>query len=91
MYNMRKQQFTATQIAQVLKEYTNGKSVEELIREYGVSKVTIYNWRKKYGGMDASEMKRIKELEEENHRLKRMYANLAMELDVAKYIIEKKL
>ena len=88
---MRKQQFTATQIAQVLKEYTNGKSVEELIREYGVSKVTIYNWRKKYGGMDASEMKRIKELEEENHRLKRMYANLAMELDVAKYIIEKKL
>lgn len=88
---MRKQQFTATQIAQVLKEYSNGKSVEELIREYGVSKVTIYNWRKKYGGMDASEMKRIKELEEENHRLKRMYANLAMELDVAKYIIEKKL
>lgn len=91
LYNMRKQQFTATQIAQVLKEYSNGKSVEELIREYGVSKVTIYNWRKKYGGMDASEMKRIKELEEENHRLKRMYANLAMELDVAKYIIEKKL
>jgi putative transposase len=88
---MRKQQFTATQIAQVLKEYSNGKSVEELIREYGVSKVTIYNWRKKYGGMDAGEMKRMKELEEENHRLKRMYANLAMELDVAKYIIEKKL
>lgn len=91
LYIMRKQQFTATQIAQVLKEYSNGKSVEELIREYGVSKVTIYNWRKKYGGMDASEMKRIKELEEENQRLKRMYANLAMELDVAKYIIEKKL
>lgn len=87
---MKKQQFTATQIAQVLKEFSNGKSVEELIREYGVSKVTIYNWRKKYGGMEASEMKRIKELEEENHRLKRMYANLAMELDVAKYIIEKK-
>lgn len=53
--------------------------------------MTIYNWRKKYGGMDASEMKRIKELEEENQRLKRMYANLAMALDVAKYIIEKKL
>ncbi|WP_407690700.1 transposase [Rhizosphaericola mali] len=71
---MRKQQFTATQIAQVLKEYSNGKSVEELNREYGVSKVTIYNWRKKYGGMDASEMKRIKEREEENQSLKHMYA-----------------
>lgn len=50
----------------------------------------MYKWRQRYGGMEATELKRIKELEEENSRLKKMYANLAMELDVAKYIIEKK-
>lgn len=88
---MKKNQFSATQIAQILKEFEGGKSVESLSRDYGVSKATLYNWRKRYGGMDASEMKRVRELEEENSRLKRMYANLAMELDVAKYIIEKKL
>ncbi len=88
---MKKNQFSATQIAQILKEFEGGKAVESLSRDYGVSKATLYNWRKRYGGMEASEMKRVRELEEENTRLKRMYANLAMELDVAKYIIEKKL
>ena len=88
---MKKNQFSATQIAQILKEFEGGKAAEELSRDYGVSKATLYNWRKRYGGMEASEMKRVRELEEENTRLKRMYANLAMELDVAKYIIEKKL
>lgn len=88
---MKSTKFSATQIANILKEFETGKSVEELSRTHNVSKVTLYQWRKKYGGMDASEMKRIKELEEENTRLKKMYANLAMELDIAKYIIEKKL
>ena len=74
-----------------MKEFDNGRSIEELVRSYGISRATLYNWRKKYGGMEASEMKKVKELEAENTRLKRMYANLAMELDVAKYIIEKKL
>lgn len=78
-------------MAGILKEFENGKSAEEITREYGVSKACLYKWRQRYGGMEASEMKRIKELEEENARLKRMYANLAMELDTAKYIIEKKL
>ena len=55
----------------------------------GVSKASLYKWRQRYGGMEASDLKRIKDLEEENARLKKMYANLAMELDVAKYIIEK--
>ncbi len=68
-----------------------GKSVEEISREHGVSRATFYNWRRRYGGMEASELKRVKELEEENAKLKRMYANLALELDTAKYIIEKKL
>jgi len=88
---MKKQQFSATKIAEVLKKFESGLSIEEIIRSYGISKGTLYNWRKRYGGMDASEMKRVKELEEENRRLKRMYSNLAMELDIAKEIIEKKL
>jgi putative transposase len=88
---MKKGKFTLEQISKILKEFEQGKSVEEITRVYGVSKAALYKWRQRYGGMEASELKRVKELEEENARLKRMYANLAMELDVAKYIIEKKL
>lgn len=88
---MKKSTFSPAQIAGILKEFDNGKSVEEITRDYGVSRASFYKWRQRYGGMEASELKRIKELEEDNSRLKRMYANLAMELDVAKYIIEKKL
>jgi putative transposase len=88
---MKKSQFSPNQIASVLKEFDNGKTAEEITRDHGVSKASLYKWRQRYGGMEASELKRIKELEEENARLKRMYANLAMELDTAKYIIEKKL
>jgi len=88
---MKKSQFSPTQIAGILKEFDHGKSAEEINREYGVSRASLYKWRQRYGGMEATELKRIKELEEENARLKKMYANLAMELDVAKYLIEKKL
>lgn len=68
-----------------------GKPLETILGENGISKPTFYNWRKKYGGLEATELRRIKEPEEENARLKRMNTNLVMELDVAKYIIEKKL
>lgn len=88
---MKKSTFSPTQIASILKEFDDGKTAEQITREHGVSKATLYKWRQRYGGMEASELKRIKELEDENARLKRMYANLAMELDTAKYIIEKKL
>ena len=88
---MKKSKFSATQVAAILKEFDNGKTAEEITREHGVSKASLYKWRQRYGGMEATELKRIKELEEENTRLKRMYANLAMELDTAKWIIEKKL
>lgn len=88
---MKKSKFSEVQIASILKEFDQGKSAEEITREYGVSRATLYKWRQRYGGMEASELKRVKHLEEENARLKKMYANLAMELDVAKYIIEKKL
>ena len=88
---MKKGKFTTDQIAKILKEFEQGKSVDDISREHGVNRASFYKWRQRYSGMEASELKRVKELEEENSRLKRMYANLAMELDVAKYIIEKKL
>lgn len=88
---MKKSTFSPAQIAGILKEFDNGQSAEEITREHGVSKASLYKWRQRYGGMEATELKRIKELEEENARLKRMYANLAMDLDVAKYLLEKKL
>lgn len=87
---MKKSTFTSAQIATILKDFDQGKSTEQITREYGVSRATFYKWRQRYGGMEATELKRVKELEEENARLKRMYTNLAMELDIAKLIIEKK-
>ncbi len=88
---MKKSRFNPSQIASILKEFDGGKSADEIVRDHGVSKASLYKWRQLYGGMEASELKRIKELEEENAKLKRMYSNLALELDTAKYIIEKKL
>lgn len=88
---MKRSKFSPTQIAKILKEFDLGKDVDTLSREHGVSKATFYKWRQRYGGMEASELKRVKQLEEENAKLKRMYADLAIELDMAKYIIEKKL
>jgi putative transposase len=86
---MKKSKFTPAQIAGILKSFDDGRSIEELTSEHGIARQTFYLWRKRYGGMDAKELKRIKELEEENARLKKMYANLALDLDLAKYIIEK--
>ena len=88
---MKKSKFTETQIVKAIQEHEKGRDAKDLCRELGVSTAAFYKWRQRYGGMEASELKRVKELEEENARLKRMYANVAMELDVAKYIIEKKL
>lgn len=88
---MKKSKFSPSQIANILKEFDRGKKVEEISRQYGVSRAAFYKWRERYGGMSATELKRLKELEEENAKLKRMYANLALDLEAAKYIIEKKL
>lgn len=88
---MKKKRFTPQQIANILREYDKGKTVEELTHEHGVSRASFYKWRQRYGGMEASELKRLKELEEENRKLKMMYTELALDLKVAKEIIEKKL
>lgn len=87
---MKKTRFTESQIIKALKENEGGRSVEEISRELGIAKVTFYNWRKKYGGMEVSHLKRLKELEEENRKLKRMYAEQAIQLDMAKDVISKK-
>lgn len=88
---MKKSKFTPEQTARILKEFDQGKTVEQISREYGVSRAAFYKWRQRYGGLEASELKRLKELEEENSKLKRMYANLALELEAARWVIEKKL
>jgi len=88
---MKRSKFSPTQITRILKEFESGKTVEQLSRENGMSRAAFYNWRKRYGGMEATDMKRLKALEQENSKLKRMYANLALDLDAAKYVIEKKL
>ncbi len=87
---MKKTKFTETQIVQALKEYEKGKSSADLCRELGVSKATFYNWNKKYGGMESQDLKRLKDLEEENRRLKKMYAELAMDNMVLKDVLSKK-
>lgn len=88
---MKKSRFTPEQIAKILKEFDNGKSAAEISREHGVSHAAFYKWRERYGGMSSSELKRLKDLEEENFKLKHMYAELALDLKAAKFIIEKKL
>ena len=87
---MKKSRFTETQIVSILKEYDGGRTVAELCREHGISQPTFYNWKSKYGGVDASQLKRLRELEEENLKLKRMYADVSMQRDALKDLIEKK-
>lgn len=87
---MKKSRFSESQIVTILKKYESGIKVSELCREHGISEQTIYNWKAKYGGMSMSELQRVKELEEENARLKRIVANQALEIDAVKTVLEKK-
>lgn len=87
---MKKKRFTEAQIFTILKEFDAGKNIQELSREHAISKATIYNWKAKYGGMEMNELKRVKDLEEENRKLKQMYADLALDNKMLKDIIGKK-
>ncbi|MFL9845535.1 transposase [Flavobacterium rhizosphaerae] len=87
---MKKSKFSESQIIKVLKENEQGRSIPELARELGIDKSTIYYWRKKYGGMETSELKRLKELEEENRKLKQMYAYASLDIRMLKDVLSKK-
>ena len=87
---MKKSRFTDSQIIAILKQAEAGTPVAEVCREHGISNATFYNWRSKYGGMDASLMKRMKELEEENRRLKKMYAEERLKVEIVQEALEKK-
>jgi putative transposase len=88
---MRQSKFTETQIVSMLKEADAGRPVNEIWRKYGISSATYYKWKAKYGGVEASDIKRLKELEQENSKLKRLYADMALENAALKDLIEKKL
>lgn len=88
---MKKTRFTETQIVAILNEADAGITVQDVCRKHGISPATYYKWKSKYGGLSASELKRIKELEQENSRLKKMYAELSLENDALKGLIAKKL
>ena len=87
---MKKSRFSNNQILSILKQAESGLPVPELCREHDISNATFYNWRSKYGGMDASLMARLKELEEENRRLKKMYAETRLSYDILQEALTKK-
>ena len=88
---MRTSKFTETQIVSILKQADAGVPMKDLCRQAGISTATYYQWKSKYGGLEASELRRVKELEAENSKLKRMYAELALDNAAMKELIAKKL
>jgi putative transposase len=87
---MRQSKFTETQIVSILKEADAGRPVNEIWRSYSISSATYYKWKAKYGGLEASDIKRLKELEHENSKLKRLYADTALENAALKDVLAKK-
>lgn len=88
---MKRSKFSETQIISILKAVESGRSVRDVCREHEVSDATYYKWKSKYGGMQASDIKRLRELEDENRRLKKMYAELSLEHVMLKEVLTKKL
>jgi putative transposase len=86
---MKKKRFSEEQIIGVLKEAESGIGVEDLLRKHGISQGTFYRWKSKYGGLDLSEAKRLKQLEEENRRLKRLVADQALDIQMLKDVTSK--
>ena len=88
---MKKTKFTDEQIAFTLRQAETGTRVGEVCRKMGISEATFYNWKKKYGGLGVSELWRLKQLEDENHRLKRMVADLSLDKQMLQDVLQKKL
>lgn len=87
---MKRTRFTETQIVKALKEQESGRNADDICRELGISAATFYRWKSKYGGLEGSDVKRLKDLEEENARLKRMFAELSLDHTILKDVITKK-
>lgn len=87
---MKKTRFTETQIVKAIKEHEGGRKAEEICRDLSITTAAFYKWRQRYGGLEVADVKRLKELEEEHSRLKRMYAELSMENHAMKDLIAKK-
>jgi len=87
---MKKSKFSEAQIIKALKEYEQGRTVSDICRELGIDKSSFYYWKKKYGDMDRQELKRLKELEQENQKLKQMYADVSLDLKMVKDLLSKK-
>ena len=88
---MKKSRFSEEKIIAVLKQAEAGVKVAELVRKHGISEATFYNWKAKYGGLDVSQLRKLKELEVENARLKKMYAELSLAHHALQDAVEKKL
>ena len=88
---MKKSKFTESKIISILKQQQAGLPVSDICREHGISQATFFNWKSKYGGMSVSNLKRMKELEQENQKLKKMYADKSLQNEALKDLIEKKL
>ncbi len=87
---MKGKRFTEAQISRALKEYESGRSAKDISRELGITLATFYRWKKKYSGMDGEQLRRLKELEEENRRLKQLYADAALDNRMLKDVLSKK-
>ena len=88
---MKKTRHSETEMVNAVRQLDSGVSGEQVAREHGISRTTLYKWKSKYSGMDVSQVKRLKELEEENRKLKQMYADLALDNQILRDVIEKKL
>ena len=87
---MKTSKFSESQVVAILKQQNAGVKVSDICREHGISQATFYKWRSRYGGMDASMLKRVKELEQENARLKKMYADVQLDAEILKEALAKK-
>lgn len=88
---MKKSKFTEAQIAFAIKQSESGTKVDEICRKMGITTVTFYNWKKKYGGLGVSELRRLKQLEEENSKLKKIVADLSLDKQMLQDVLKKKL
>lgn len=88
---MRKKRFSESEMVRTVKRLETGESPMALCKELGIGKTTLYKWKSQYSGMEVSQVKRLKELEDENRRLKKMYAELSLDHELLKEVLEKKL